>query len=70
MADITPEDVNRLTKPTDGFLCNLGANHYNIEFLSFVISDYDTKNTIFEVRTAYNVCGPRNTPTVCVGNCR
>lgn len=49
MAEITPDDVNRLTKPTDGFLCSLSANHYNIEFLSFVISDYDTKNTIFEV---------------------
>lgn len=50
MSDVTPEDVMRLTKPTDGFLCTLAANTYGIEFLSFVISDYETKNVIFEVR--------------------
>ena len=49
MSDVTPEDVMRLTKPTDGFLCTLAANSYGIEFLSFVISDYETKNVIFEV---------------------
>ena len=31
------------------FLCPVSANIYNIEFLSFVISDYETKKTIFEV---------------------
>jgi hypothetical protein len=31
------------------FLCPLTANVYNIEFLSFTISDYETKRLIFEV---------------------
>lgn len=46
---VTPEDVCFLTKPTPGFLCPLSANTYGIDFLSFTISDYDTKKTIFEV---------------------
>ena len=52
MSEVTPEDVMRLTKPTDGFLCTLAANTYGIEFLSFVISDYETKNVIFEVSSS------------------
>jgi hypothetical protein len=34
---------------TLGFLCSLSENTYGIDFLSFTISDYDTKNVIFEV---------------------
>lgn len=45
----TPEDVLELTRPTDGFLCPLTANQFRIEFLQFIISDYDTKKIIFEV---------------------
>lgn len=44
-----PTDVLLLTRPTDGFLCPLSANGYGIEFLQFTISDYNTKNVIFEV---------------------
>ena len=32
-----------------GFLCPLSANTYGIEFLSFTISDYESKKVIFEV---------------------
>lgn len=32
-----------------GFLCPLSANNYGIDFLSFTISDYETKKIIFEV---------------------
>lgn len=32
-----------------GFLCPLSANTFGIDFLSFSIMDYDTKNVIFEV---------------------
>ena len=32
------------------FLCPLHANIYGIEFLSFVITDFDSKKTIFEAR--------------------
>lgn len=49
MATITPEDVLKLTKPTDGFLCPLSANTYGIDFLKFTISDYREKKIIFEV---------------------
>lgn len=49
MSVVTPEDVNALTKPTEGFLCALSSNNYGIEFLQFTISDYKTKNTIFAV---------------------
>lgn len=45
----TPSDVNKLTRPTEGFLCPVDANVYGIEFLSFTICDYETKKTIFEV---------------------
>lgn len=48
-ADVTPEEVLRLREPTSSFLCPLSANIYNIDFLSFTISDYDTKKVIFEV---------------------
>lgn len=46
---VTPEDVLKLTKPTEGFLCPLSANVFGIEFLQFTISDYETKKIIFEV---------------------
>lgn len=46
---VTPDDVLELTRPTDGFLCPLSANQFRIEFLQFIISDYDTKKIIFEV---------------------
>ncbi|CAB1120738.1 unnamed protein product [Ectocarpus sp. CCAP 1310/34] len=35
------------------FLCALSANKYQIEFLEFTISDYDTKNIIFMVGRDY-----------------
>ena len=35
--------------PCIGFLCPLSANTFGIDFLSFTISDYETKKTIFEV---------------------
>jgi len=49
MASPSPDDVCKLTKPTDGFLCPLSANTFGIEFLSFTISDYESKKIIFEV---------------------
>jgi hypothetical protein len=49
MSVITPDDVKKLTKPTDGFLCPLSANSYGLDFLAFSISDYESKKIIFEV---------------------
>ena len=48
-ARVIPEDVLDLKAPTKKFLCPLTANEYGIEFLSFVIQDYRSKKTIFEV---------------------
>mmetsp|Transcript_17543 Transcript_17543/g.16886 ORF Transcript_17543/g.16886 Transcript_17543/m.16886 type:complete len:268 (-) Transcript_17543:158-961(-) len=49
MSTVTPDAVNALLRPTDGFLCPLSANAFGIDFLSFTISDYETKKTVFEV---------------------
>jgi len=49
MDSCTPADVLSLKGPTKSFLCPLTANTYGIEFLSFTITDYDSKKTIFEV---------------------
>uniref|UniRef100_A0A7S2FMT6 GMP phosphodiesterase delta subunit domain-containing protein n=1 Tax=Octactis speculum TaxID=3111310 RepID=A0A7S2FMT6_9STRA len=46
---ITPAYVLGLQAPTNKFFCGLDANTYNIEFRTFVISDYESKNVIFEV---------------------
>lgn len=46
---VTVDDVLDLNRPTRDFLCPLNANTWGIEFLSFTIEDYDTKNLIFEV---------------------
>lgn len=45
---ISIEDVLRLKKPTNGFLCSLSDKH-NIEFLKFTISDDESKRVLFEV---------------------
>lgn len=45
----TPAGVLKHKEPTKGFLVPLSANEYGIQFRSFVIQDYKTKKTIFEV---------------------
>ena len=47
--NISHPSLHPLTLHLSAFLCPLSANSYNIEFLSFAISDYETKKTIFEV---------------------
>lgn len=54
-ASLTPEFVRSLTEPTKRFLCPLSANTYGVEFLSFVISDYETKDVIFDVAKDYDM---------------
>eukprot|EP00913_Durusdinium_trenchii_P035795 g33494.t1 len=41
MYEITPDYVNMLTSPTDGFLCELEHNVYNIQFVNFKIRCLD-----------------------------
>nr|CDQ07115.1 Bm11378 [Brugia malayi] len=46
---ITPEDVLRLNKITDDYLCEPDANIYDIEFTRFKIRDLDTDQILFEI---------------------
>jgi len=52
---LTPEDVLALSEPTKGFMCPLSANLYGIDFQSFTINDYETKEVIFEINKK-NAC--------------
>lgn len=49
MARTSPEYVLSLESPTTEFLCPLSANVYGLEFLNFIIADYETKDIIFRV---------------------
>ena len=55
MSVITPDDVKKLTKPTDGFLCPLSANSYGLDFLAFSISDYESKKIIYKINEITNL---------------
>jgi protein unc-119 len=45
---ITPEDVLKLTKISDGFLCP-NTNEYQIEFTRFKIRDLETDTVLFDI---------------------
>lgn len=45
---ITPDDVLKLTKITDDFLCD-NINEYQIEFTRFKIRDLETDTTLFDI---------------------
>ncbi|CAG7636430.1 unnamed protein product [Allacma fusca] len=46
---ITPEDVLRLNKITESYLCNPEANVYEIDFTRFKIRDMETNTVLFEI---------------------
>jgi protein unc-119 len=46
--EITPDDVLKLTKITDGFLCS-NSNDYQIEFTRFKIRDLETDTVLFDI---------------------
>ncbi|VDK48596.1 unnamed protein product [Gongylonema pulchrum] len=46
---IAPEDVLRLNKITDDYLCEPEANTFGIEFTRFKIRDLDTDQVLFEI---------------------
>ncbi|CAD5225455.1 unnamed protein product [Bursaphelenchus xylophilus] len=46
---ITPDDVLRLRRITEGFLCRSEDNVYDIEFTKFRIRDIDTDTILFEI---------------------
>ena len=47
--NITPDDVLKLNKFTNGYLCDPEDNIYDIEFVRFKIRDPETNVTYFEV---------------------
>lgn len=46
---VTPEDVLRLTKITDTYLCDPDANIYDIDFTRFKIRDLESGAVLFEI---------------------
>lgn len=46
---ITPDDVLRLTKISDGYLCAPNANIYEIDFTRFKIRDLESGQILFEI---------------------
>ncbi|KAL1502691.1 hypothetical protein ABEB36_007799 [Hypothenemus hampei] len=54
---ITPEDVLRLPKITDSYLCDPDANVYEIDFTRFKIRDLDSGAILFEIAKPLNVDG-------------
>eukprot|EP00798_Chlamydomonas_sp_ICE-L_P030898 gene30898-35951_t len=44
---ITPEDVLKLEKPSESYLCPLSANAFGVEFLKFEIRDYDSGAPVY-----------------------
>eukprot|EP00294_Goniomonas_avonlea_P011733 CAMPEP_0114539280 /NCGR_PEP_ID=MMETSP0114-20121206/153_1 /TAXON_ID=31324 /ORGANISM="Goniomonas sp, Strain m" /LENGTH=181 /DNA_ID=CAMNT_0001723371 /DNA_START=203 /DNA_END=748 /DNA_ORIENTATION=- len=47
---VTAEEVLKLDRPTEGYLCPLSANTYQVEFLEFRIRDIDTGVDLFSVK--------------------
>ena len=46
---ISPEDVLRLDRITESYLCSPEANIYDIDFTKFRIRDMETKTVLFEI---------------------
>ncbi|XP_071448847.1 protein unc-119 homolog B [Hetaerina americana] len=46
---VTPEDVLRLPRITENYLCSPEANVYDIDFTRFKIRDLDTGTVLFEI---------------------
>lgn len=52
--EVTPDDVLKLTKITDGFLVDQ-SNDYQIEFTRFKIRDLETDTVLFDISKDPNV---------------
>ncbi|EDO47405.1 predicted protein [Nematostella vectensis] len=52
---IRPEDVKRLARSTENYLCEPTANVYNIDFTRFKIRDMETGATLFEIAKPDNI---------------
>ncbi|XP_005987210.1 protein unc-119 homolog B [Latimeria chalumnae] len=49
LESVTPEQVLRLTRVTENYLCNPEDNIYNIDFTRFKIRDLETGTVLFEI---------------------
>ena len=49
MEKISPDDVLRLDRVTEDYLCSPEANVYNLDFTRFKIRDMETGATLFEI---------------------
>lgn len=56
---ITPDDVLKLTKITDDFLCD-NVNEYQIEFTRFKIRDLETDTVLFDISKDINIPNDSN----------
>ncbi|XP_031574236.1 protein unc-119 homolog B-like [Actinia tenebrosa] len=52
---VSPEDVLKLTKSTDNYLCEPQANVFNIDFTRFKIRDMETGEVLFEIAKPDNL---------------
>lgn len=49
MDKISPDDVLRLDRVTEDYLCSPEANVYNLDFTRFKIRDMESGATLFEI---------------------
>lgn len=62
---ITPDDVLRLTRITENYLCTPEANIYDIDFTRFKIRDMDSGTVLFEIaKPPPQDCGTEDEPDV------
>jgi hypothetical protein len=47
---VTLNEVRNLKKPAETFLCEVGANHYSLQFLEHSISNNDNGKEYFSFR--------------------
>lgn len=47
---VTLEEVRQMTTPAKTFLCQVGANHYAVQFLRHTIADLATQAIYFHFR--------------------
>lgn len=52
---VSPEDVLKLTKCTENYLCEPNANVYHIDFTRFKIRDMETGSVLFEIAKPDNI---------------
>lgn len=47
---VSISEVRNMNQPADTFLCEVGANHYALQFLNHSIEDYNSGQVYFTFR--------------------